>query len=193
MSNQTDDLLATCAECKEEFSTEEQGQYSSQDEEWVCDSCFESDTQYASLVQIFPAGGGADQETLAIHVSDRFQLCDDGFDHFGSEPTITRTWVSTDAWRGHNETSLAGWSEVLGGWTTGGWDDPLVRRKQLFNGWVTELCEGSLETPCDVALITDMTSNLFSTAITIAVKDEDVETFKNWLGEDLGALADALK
>ena len=45
---------------------------------------------------------------------------------------------------------------------------------------------------CSVALIADLTSNVFSTAITVAVKTEDVELFKEWLDSDFEELQEAL-
>lgn len=189
MSNYTQGTTALCAECLEEFNTDDGGMFSPSTEEWECEDCFDRSMNEASLVQIFPA---KKQEVLRINVTDRFQMGSDGFEYSDSYD-ISRTWVKTDEWRGYYETTIKGWTVVMEGWTTGGWDDPTARRKAIWNDWFRDLADNLVDPPCEIAVITEMTSNLFSTAVSVLVKDEDLELFTEWAGEDLPDLQNALK
>ena len=63
-------------------------------------------------------------------------------------PKITSYWKATNAHRGHTETSVEGYTEILSGWTTG-MPDETVRRKALFNDWVQKTLQ---HTPCGLGL-----------------------------------------
>lgn len=140
----------------------------------ICEDCWSSDLDESSTIRIVSTNGDVD----TIHVGDFNVTTEYGDD---AELPAKREWVSSDGWRGYNSTTIEGWVSVLTGWTTGGWDDAVALRKGLFNQFVDDLMQGNIYTPCLVAVITDSTSNLFSTAITIQVKAGDEETFTEWL------------
>lgn len=113
--------------------------------------------------------------------------------------SIWREYKQTDDWRGYYETTVKGFTSVMEGWTTGGWDDPVGERKALFNDWVETLTDGArppYETyriPCTIIIVIEPTSNIFSQAISVMVRDEDTNLFTQLMGEELQALKEALK
>lgn len=172
-----------CAECDGDIYPDfDDVQWSNVKEDWICYGCYETDQSYASKVILFddhPLERYEDR--YIIYVGDLTVM-----DSWGDEPDleVRRTYHSTDGWRGYHETKITGWSSVMDGWTTGDWGDYTGNRKRGFNEWVEALQEGEIIPPCRVAVICDPTSNVFSTAITVAVPDEDRDLFLEWLGED---------
>lgn len=170
--------------CGREISPmNDDSRYSTVTDKWYCWGCYEMDMTYASrIVIIEPYPLDRYEDRMTVTVGDLFIE-----DMWGEEPDIdvTRTYHRTDGWRGYNETRIAGWSEVTSGWTTGNWGDYIGQRKATFNEWAQALSEGEIVPPVRVAIIADPTSNVFSTAIGVWVKDEDVDTFTDWLGEGM--------
>lgn len=181
----------TCLDCETVYDLDtDYLHWANLAEDWLCESCYESESQYASTVLLFgpdyPATRGDGPQR--IYVADRFSM-----NMWGDEPEldVKRTYTSTDAWRGYYTTTIDGWVEVgLEGWTTGGWGDPTADRKRTFNDWVESLAD--VEPPVNVAVATDPTSNVFSTAITVYVAEDDREAFDEWLNGDREVLRDAL-
>jgi hypothetical protein len=176
----------TCPECKEKIDTEiDYVHWSNVEEAWYCGSCYESDTSYCSTLYFISNGG-----VTKYYVGDAFI-----FDEYGDDPrdlTIRRTYHSTDAWRGYNETTVEGFVNVLDGWTTGGWGDSVARRKQVFNDWAQALIEGEVRPPFDVVIVFDPTSNVFSTAVTVLVREKNKNEVENWLNGEFDDLYNAL-
>jgi hypothetical protein len=164
----------TCPACGENASTD-YAQWSSVLEKSICESCWADDFDNVGTVHLIDSDG-----------TEKFIVGDLNItNEYGGSTTldITRKWVSTDGWRGYHDTTIGGWVTVLRGWTTGGWDDPIAERKRVFNSFAEELMEQILFAPCEVAIITDTTSNLFSTGISVQVKPEDKDQFIQWLNE----------
>lgn len=159
--------------------------------ETYCQICYENDRQNASQVFITGPNFPFDSEGVtSILVSEHF--VEDRWGEQIFEPKISRTWKSTSAWRGYHETLIEGWTEVLSGWTTGGWGDSTGQRKLAFNQWAEALHEGEISPPVDIAIATDPTSNVFSTAIGVFVPTEKVEEFTLWINGELDNLRYAL-
>lgn len=154
-------LERECCECSEETSDEEFG-WSNVREAYLCPSCYEYDLTHASTVQIVEEG-----TINKFYIGDHVRMTEYGDDIYDTTLTFDRKWVSSDGWRGHYETTIQGWDEVLTGWTTGGWDDAVARRKVTFNEWAEALLKGALEPPVPVAIVSDPTSNLFSMGISV--------------------------
>jgi hypothetical protein len=186
-----EDNLETCCDCNEKYPSDDIG-WSHSQEAPLCRLCEESDMQYASTLRIITLNG-----VRLYYIGKHIRMTEYG-DDLSYDDTIDPEWVShkrvsIDAWRGYTETKLKGWETVMDGWTTGGWDDAIGRRKKRFNQWCQDLIDMKRPTPCPVAVIADQTSNVFSTAMTVAVKTEDVELFKEWLDSDYQELQEALK
>lgn len=176
-----------CAECGTPVDPEggDDSRWSSVKEETVCWGCYESAQMYASVVHIVDG-----DETTKIYVGDLDIHSEYGDPVFDLD--VKREYVSTDAWRGYYNTTIDGWIDVLDGWTTGSWGDPIADRKANFNVWAEALLTNEIYPPCSVAIVTDPTSNVFSTAITVLVKKDDVESFRAWLADDYDNLYNAL-
>lgn len=188
----SDERMVTCSGCESEFDLDtDYLQWANLAEEWLCESCYESESQYASTVLM----AGPDYETTSdgpfkFYVTDSFSMT-----MWGDEPLLDfkRTYTATDGWRGYTTTTIDGWTEVgLEGWTTGGWGDPIADRKQSFNDWVESLFEEDGAPPVNVAVAFDLTSNVFSTSITVYVEEGNEEAFSAWLNGDLDELREAL-
>jgi hypothetical protein len=176
-----------CIECQTEIDPEgsDDSRWSSVKEGTVCWSCYESAQNYPSIINLIDA-----VTTSKIYVGDL-----DIHDEYGDSISglkIKREYISTGGWRGHENTTIEGWQDVLDGWTTGGWDDPIARRKADFNNWAEALISQDIYPPCPVAIVTDPTSNVFSTAVTVLVKKDDVQTFRDWLADDYEDLHNSL-
>lgn len=169
-----------CIECSEpvDYDGGDDSRWSSVKQGVVCWNCYESGQQYASVVHIIDEG-----EVLKVYVGD-LDIHDEYGDPVDERLGIKREYISTDDHRGYENTTIEGWVNVLDGWTTGGWDDPIARRKADFNNWAESLISQEIYPPCAVAIVTDPTSNVFSTAVTVLVKKKDVEEFRAWLSDD---------
>lgn len=170
----------TCVECEVVQCDTDGGddsRWSSVKDGLVCWSCYESGQAYPSVINLIDVA-----TTSKIYVGD-LDIHDDCGDSI-SGLTIKREYVSTSGWRGYENTTIEGWENVLDGWTTGGWDDPIAQRKADFNNWAEALIAQEIYPPCPVAIVTDPTSNVFSTAITVLVKADNVQTFREWLVDD---------
>jgi hypothetical protein len=183
----TDTMICATDGCDE--STEDFGRYSPVDEQTYCESCEQNDLQYASTVVIF---GPSTEEPTKFRIGDLFQI-----DQWGEEPdgfTFTRTYTRTDGWRGYHTTTIEGWESTgLEGWMTGNWGDATGDRKQTFADWLQGLLDGDEDyPPMEIAVAFDPTSNVFSTATTVYVRDGQVDEFKTWLNGEYASLEDAL-
>jgi hypothetical protein len=147
-----------CSNCKTELN-EDSMRWSSVLSGEICEGCFDEDMTYPATIRIVNPNG--DVETYLV--GDLNIITEYGDD---TDLPAKRQWVSTDGWRGYNKTEIDGWVAVLTGWTTGGYE---------------YLLTNDIYPPCQVALITDTTSNLFSTAVTVQVLAKDEDTFNNWL------------
>ena len=187
----TEDRYIKCADCESTFDQDTDHLYwANIAEEWLCESCYESESQYASTVLLFgPNYPGDSDGPERFYVADKFSMS-----KYGDDPDIevSRDYTRTDGWRGYYTTKIAGWAEVgLEGWTTGDWGDSTGARKRPFNEWVESLKDEA--PPVDVAVAADPTSNVFSTAITVYVPEDLVEAFEEWYGEEaIEVLHDAL-
>lgn len=160
------------------------------DGETYCESCHTSDMNYAAVVFVFGPGFEADSDgPIRYYVGSLFRE-----DRWGEEPDLDfqQRYHRTDGWRGYTVTTIDGWVEIVDGWSTGDWGDPISDRKRPFREWCEGLHDGTIEPPCPVAVISDHTSNVFSTAMGVHVREDDREKFIEWLNGDLEVLHDAL-
>lgn len=183
--------IIDCATCATQIDTDDDIFYGSEiNDKAYCLDCYIADRQEASTVFIVGPDYPVDDEPFTVYVSEAF-VEDKHAEPIG-EPRFNRVYKSTDGWRGYYETSIEEWVEVLGGWTTGTWDDPVSQRKYGFNQWAEALFTGEIVPPVNVAVASDSTSNGFSTAITVYVPSDQVEKFTRWINGELDNLRYAL-
>jgi hypothetical protein len=189
----TTETETKCCDCGEAVDTEQEYYWSSVQEDYLCSGCHESDGNSCATVQIV-----TDDSVERYYIGKHIRMTEYGDDIGWAQDTplkFTNEWVSTDAWRGYSETKIVGWSTIVDGWTTGGWDDYVARKKQVFNQWAEALLTQELFAPTPVAIITEPTSNVFSTAVTIQVPADAEQEFREWLNSQdvtLEQLEDAL-
>lgn len=162
-----------CINCGDEVS-EDYMRWSSVHREPLCESCFDDDLSAPATIRIV----NPNDDVHTYLVGDLNIV-----DEYGDDTDLPakRQWVSTDGWRGYHKTEIEGWVSVLTGWTTGSFDDAVGLRKRLFNNFAEYLLTNDIYPPCQVALITDTTSNAFSTAVTVQVPAKDEALFNEWL------------
>ena len=166
----------TCNGCEAEIDRDTDWYDFGIDGETYCDECHRCDLDTASSVIFYQP----ECEPVKVLVGSFFVVDGEYFEEWDGVG-VSSKWKSTDGWRGHAQTTIDGWAEVLDGWTTG-WADGTTQRKVSLNDWI----EKSLpECPIPVALIFDRTSNVFSMGIGIAVPDGCESDFREWLGDDL--------
>lgn len=179
-----------CSVCEETFDTDVDWYNVSRDGKEVCESCWENEGQYASTITFYGPDTVDYGDRYRVYVTDLYTQ-----DIWGEDPrnlTITRTYHRTDAWRGYHVTTIDGWTEMVDGWTTGSWGDSTSDRKAPFNEWLQQLHDGDIAPPCEVAVIVDLTSNVFSVGMSVWVPTDDADVFRSWLGADAQMLEDAL-
>lgn len=181
----SEDTENKCCECDEFVDSEGDYGWSNVKEDYLCLGCRESDESSVSTVQVVDAG-----VTKKYYIGDHVRMTEDGDDLYNTNLTIDRTWVSSSEWRGHYETTIEGWTDVMNGWTTGGWDDPIARRKATFNQWADSVLKGDVIPPVAVAIVADPTSNVFSMGISVLTPEPT--TFKEWLDTEFDELYEAL-
>jgi len=181
----SEDTENKCCECNEFVDSEGDYGWSNVKEDYLCLGCREIDESSLSTVQVVEDG-----VTKKYYIGDHVRMTEFGDDLYNTDLTIDRTWVSSSEWRGHYETTIEGWTDVMNGWTTGGWDDPIARRKATFNQWADSVLTGEVVPPVAVAIVADPTSNVFSMGISVLTPEP--KTFKEWLDTEFDELYEAL-
>lgn len=183
-----------CAGCKDPVDYENDPTYDSRDGEAFCVGCFESEMSHPSVVTAI--GGEHHGET--VRFTEHFTFGVDGDDEepewftglfVDSKPT--RIWHQTDAWRGYFDTSKAMTAtSIVDGWVTGDYDD--VPWKRDTHRFAAALTEHGHDAPVSLYVLTEPTSNVFSTAADILVAEADKAQAVEWIGS-LGFTLDALE
>lgn len=119
------------------------------------------------------------QDTTAIEAVNNGIDQPDAF-YKGSKLIATSKWHSTDGWRGYNKvTPEPGYKLVNSDWATGDWGDAIAEE---HGETATERKLQELEAEYgDVFVIFTPTSNVFSTAYDVIVKDPEAKPDKSKL------------
>lgn len=182
----TTETETKCCECEETVDLDGDHGWSAVKEDYLCWGCYESDTNYCSTVNIVSIEGVVKK----YYIGDHVRMTEYGDDLYREGVVINREYIHSGGYRGHYETTIEGWTDILNGWTTGGWGDEVAQRKQRFNEWADQILKGELLPPAPVAIAVDPTSNVFSTAITVLTPEP--EKVRAWLTEDYEGLYEAL-
>ena len=175
----------TCNGCEAEIDRDTDWYDFGIDGETYCDECHRCDLDTASSVIFYQP----ECEPVKVLVGSIFVVDGEYFEEWDGTK-IGSQWISTDGWRGYNNTSIEGYTEILSGWTTG-WTDEYTSRKKHLNEWIEQVLPTC---PIPVALTYDITSNVFSLGVGISVPEGREEEFtKKWLSkEEFQALHDWL-
>ena len=188
-------LARRCPECKDWFDEAEwdcYGRYGDLTQASLCESCWESDTQYASTLHRFVPGESESEHEYVLFgdhtgygVSE--ECYDEPFDWFfeliGSDWT-GRSYHHTSAWRGYycSEKAFKDIVVLDEGWMTGNYSD--VPWKKDTHEFLEALRKGSITPPAPLYVLFEPTSNVFSTAATFFAKAEDADALRDWLASD---------
>ena len=166
---------STCAECQAHSCTErldgaEDFHYANVSGAELCAGCYESETQYLSTVILFdPREEKPIKYLIGEHVA---------FDEWGDDAPsgFQRTYHRTDPWRGYYETTVPSTIEIEAGADLWG---ERTNVRDLAERIQEEHENGTLPVP--VYVVADLTSNVFSLAMTVRISEADEVTFRNWL------------
>ena len=174
---------SVCCSCDDEILSEDSWEWSNVYDKPICDDCSEQDKEHASIVLL------VDNDILTTYyIGEYLRIDEDGEFIEGLE--FEREWISPERHAGFYETTIDGWTEVLCGWTTNSWGDEISDKKQIFNNWVSTICEEGLPAATKIAIISDPTSNIFSMGISVVALDSDI--FKQYLGSEITNLQNSL-
>ena len=168
-----------CPVCEEES---DDYVWANLEEAEVCTECYESDLEYASTIYRVRSG-----ETEWVRYGTHT-----GYNQDGDEPDewftsivknngSPRKYIKTDAWRGYYDSSKnLDLVSIASGWTTG-WADETTSRKVDFNQFAEQLIKGDIEAPFTIFILVEPTSNVFSTAVDVLVREADKDKVVSWL------------
>jgi hypothetical protein len=180
-----------CPGCHDPVDFDTDGSVTGTSGEEFCYPCYESEITNASGIA---AIGGEFHGQVARFTEHFLVLPDDDEDWVSplfTDGTVTRTWVSTDAWRGYYDStkSMTGVTSLVHGWVTGDYDD--VPWKRDTHRFAAALAEHGHDAPVTLYVLTEPTSNVFSTAADVLVADTDKDAAVQWIAT-LGFTVDAL-
>ena len=148
----------------------------------LCTGCYESDLENASTIYRVRSG-----ETEWVRYGTYT-----GYNQDGDEPDewfteivknngSPRKYIKTDGWRGYYDSSKnLDLVSIASGWTTG-WADETTSRKVNFNQFAEQLIKGDIEAPFTIFILVEPTSNVFSTAVDVLVREADKDKVVGWL------------
>lgn len=176
-----------CACCEQEIN-ENYGIYYTQDDKPYCETCESEAWQYANTVVTVQDG-----ETARHIWCQEFGFRDTDFwEESAPEGVDGFKYIRTDGWRGYWDPIVSeGYTSLASGWSTGRWDD--VAYKHKFNDLVDSIQEGQLECPYKIVFAFGLTSNVFSTASDVIIKESDLDGFQTWLCTEAGITVEELK
>lgn len=193
MLDETIEETLNCPECEEDV---QELRWANLEEIDICDSCYESDTENMST--LYRVRSGESEWTKFGSYTGFSQEGDDPEEWFTNIVTSNgspRKWVSTDAWRGHYDSSgNIDLVSIASGWTTG-WADEYHARKIDFNDFAEQLIKGEIDCPLSIYILVEPTSNVFSTAVDVLVQEGDKDKIIALLeeaGHGVSALQNAL-
>lgn len=172
-----------CSLCEEVIENEDETFYTKEGNE-ACIACYERASESASKIVKFSPDGTNEQ----FYYSEDFDFNEDGGG--STTPIKEQKWVQSDGWRGYTDWEYEdGFIELVDGWVTSMADDT-TRRKIDLSKYFDDMFSGEIIPPCDIYWLFGNTSNVFSTASTIVIRDGDQDLINDWLKEVSGGLKD---
>jgi hypothetical protein len=177
-----------CSSCSEEY-TENDFEAINLKGESLCESCEGSAWEYCCTAIVKQNG-----EVNKYEWCSEFGFRDlkyyesleeiEGLDGF--------KYVRADGWRGYWDSVVAdGYTTLASGWSTERYDD--VPYKHKFNDLVDNILGGSLECPYQIIFAFGLTSNVFSVASDVIIRESEVEAFTKWLSAEAGITIEELE
>jgi hypothetical protein len=181
------ETITICACCQQEIN-ENYGIYYTQDDKPYCETC-ESEAWRDANSVITVQDGEMVRYMWCQEFGFRDNECWEEVDPNGVDGF---KYIRTDGWRGYWDPVIAeGYTNLASGWSTDRYDD--VEYKHNFNDLVDAILEGELQCPYMIVFAFGMTSNVFSTASDVIVKDSELEAIEEWLCQEAGITVEELK
>ncbi len=170
-----------CAGCKEEFDRKEFGNFEIAnllDGKFICAGCSESERERPSTLIKW----NGIKEVVQF---GKFMA----WTEEGEEPEAwfiellgknRRKWKSSGGWSEYYETKFDGLVSLANGWVTG-WPDETIEHKKRAGDLFEDLNNKKEPLPGELFWLFESTSNLFSTASEILVKEKDKDSIVEWL------------
>lgn len=161
--------MTRCAGCEEPLTADDDVRLDDDEGLWH-DECWYNEFEYASTVWLMR--DGKRQKLLVV---EHGVYDGDTLEEYDGPYRITRSYRGTVG-GGYYETTVHGLERVQDGWTTGNWGDAISDDKQPFNEWAQALIDGDEYLPDEltVAIVYDLTSNVFATSVTVFVNNESI-------------------
>ena len=173
--------------CCENPINENYGIYYNNNGDHFCESCESDAWQYASSVLVAKDG----EIRKHLWCSDFGFRDTEWWEESSPNGVSGFKYVKTDAWRGYWDPIIEdGYITLASGWSTGRYED--VSWKHTFNDFVEQIAEGEY-CPYEIVFAFGLTSNVFSVASDVIIKEADLEGFTEWLGETIGITPEQLK
>lgn len=185
-----------CDCCEQEIDQDLDFYQYDRNDEILCEECYyEALDRSSNITTWSPQDGETKKYYFPIQLGKAFNeyyeeiYTDDDEDH---QPIEDAKWVNSSAWRGYCDVTFKkGWTVLEQGWATGDYED--VPWKHGFNELVRKIFEGNTDCPVKVCMVSSLTSNVFSSAIDIAVIESDEDEFISWLEDEYGMSRNQLK
>lgn len=167
-----------CDGCDEEVS-EDDLQYCEWSGKRICNGCAEVDRERPSVLVKYEDGA---KEVVKFGEYDAWTEDGDSAPDWFKDVYEARTYVRSDAWRGHYETKFKGLETIVDGWVTGYPDDSQKPEKKAIE--FHEYLNKGGKIPVTLYWLFEPTSNVFSTASEILCRTEDKEVLIAWLNSN---------
>jgi hypothetical protein len=166
--------ITKCVGCESDIDNEgDGGRWSEIKGGEFCWNCFQSDIEHASTITYLVNG----EKQRRVVVAANWIVDGEYYEDLTAKETegINHYYTRTDGWRGYWTTTLGDdWVEVAEGMFLWGEDTDIV----TMGGTLQELHkEGVL--PCEVALVADLTSNVFAAGCSIFVRKADLDVWNS--------------
>lgn len=176
------DHVTKCKGCEEKIDRDgDGGRYSEIDQAEYCWGCFESDMEHASTITYLTNG----EDAVTVKVGKAWIVDGEYYEDLPAKEReqIKHWYTRTDGWRGHWNTTLGDdWVEVQDGLYLWGEKTNIV----TLGGELQDMHkDGSL--PFKVALVADLTSNVFAAGCSIYVLKAQIDTWHAWYEQYAGA------
>lgn len=154
----------------------------------VCEDCASSSWDNPCIVYEVENG-----EVLKYEWCSDFGFRDgEYFEEAEPEAVEGFKYVRTDAWRGYYDSIISdGYTATASGWCTDRHDD--VAYKHVYNDLVDAILGGEVSCPYKIVFAFAPTSNVFSVASDVIVREGEEDTVKDWIQKQMNISSEQIE
>lgn len=177
-----------CSSCDQELDQENDFYTYGKEDKIYCESREQSAWEYANTVVVVQGG----EITKYIWCSEFGFRNTEDWEEAELDSVTGFEYIRSDGWRGYWNAQIGeDYVVVANGWSTGKWED--MAYKHDFNDFVEKIGSGELECPFELIFAYGLTSNVFSVASDVVIKESDLEAFSEWIAQEAGLSVEDLK